>query len=457
MSAPGFAGIRWNRKLPGGIALEWYFAILLMFGLLVVLMGTGMPISFAFIFICIVGGYLFWGGEAGLEQLAMSFYSSVTNYNLLPIPLFILMGDIVFTSGTGTRLIDAVDQILGKFPGRLSLLAIGSGVLLGTMIGISGGSIGILGKVLVPEMNKRGYKNAMTLGPIVSSGTLAILIPPSALAVFLGAVAQVSIGKLLLAIIVPGLLVAVLFIGYIIIRCTINPALAPNYDIPKISLSKKIRTGVTQIAPVVLVIFAVIGSVFTGIATPGESAALGVIACYLLAAIYRRLSWETVKLSAQDTIHVTVMIFFIVVGSISFSRILATTGAIYNLIHWATGLDIHPIMLVIATQIILIFLGAFMDPASIVMITVPVFFPLVKALGYDTLWFAVISLMNIQLGLISPPFGMDCFTMKAIAPGNVTLGDVFRSSLPFMLLGFLSMALLMAFPQIGLWLPNLMH
>ncbi len=437
--------------------MEWYLAILLMFGLLVVLMGTGMPISFAFIFICIIGGYLFWGGEAGLEQLAMSFYSSVADYNFLPIPLFILMGDIVFVSGTGTRLIDAIDRILGKLPGRLSLLAIGSGVLLGTMIGISGGSIGILGKVLVPEMNKRGYAKAMTLGPIVSSGTLAILIPPSALAVFLGAVAQVSVGKLLLAIIVPGILVAGLFIGYIIIRCMMNPDLAPNYEIPEISISQKISIVITQIAPVVLVIFAVIGSVFTGIATPGESAALGVIACYILAAIYRRLSWKTISLSAKDTIHVTVMIFFIVVGSISFSRILATTGAISGMIHWAMGLNIPPIFLVIATQIILVFLGAFMDPASIVMITVPVFFPLVKALGYDTLWFAVISLMNIQLGLISPPFGMDCFTMKAIAPGDVTLGDVFRSSIPFMLLGFLSMAMIMIFPQIGLWLPNLMQ
>ena len=428
-----------------------------MFGLLIVLMATGMPISFVFIFICIIGAYLFWGGEAGLEQLAMSFYSSVTNYNFLPIPLFILMGDIVFTSGTGTRLIDAIDQTLGKLPGRLSVLAIGSGVLLGTMIGISGGSIAILGKVLLPEMHKRGYAKAMTLGPIVSSGTLAILIPPSALAVFLGAVGQVSIGKLLLAIIIPGLMVAAMFVCYIIIRCTINPALAPNYEVPAVSLSQKIKTVFTQIAPIVLVIFAVIGSVFTGIATPGESAALGVIACYILAAIHRKLSWETIKVSAQNTIHVTVMVFFIVVGSISFSRILATTGAISTLVNWATGLNVHPILLIIATQMILIFLGAFMDPASIVMITVPLFFPLAKALGFDTLWFAVISLINIQLGLISPPFGLDCFTMKAIAPEDVTLGDVFRSSMPFMFLGFLAMAIIMIFPQIGLWLPNLME
>ncbi len=436
--------------------MEWYFAILLMFGSLVAIMATGMPIAFAFIFNCIMGAWLFWGGEAGLEQLAMSFYSSVSNYNFLPIPLFVLMGDIVFTSGAGTRLVDAVDKLLGKIPGRLSLLAIGAGVLLGTMIGISGGSIGILGRVLVPEMTKRGYKKAMTLGPIVSSGTLAILIPPSTMAVFIGAVGQVSIGQLLLAIIVPGLLVAVLFGGYIIVRCVINPSLAPTYEVPPVPASEKVKAFFVNIFPIVLVIFAVIGSVFTGIATPGESAALGVIACYILAAIYKRFSWKMVKQSAQATINVTVMVLFIVVGSVSFGRILATTGAISTLVQWATTLDIHPMYIIIATQIILMFLGAFMDPASIVMITAPLFFPLVKALGYDPMWFALISLINIQLGLISPPFGLDCFTMKAIAPPDVTLGDVFKSSIPFMLLGLLVMVSVMAFPQIGLWLPSMM-
>jgi tripartite ATP-independent transporter DctM subunit len=435
--------------------VEWYWALALMFGVLIVLMMTGMPIAFAFMFTCIMGALLFWGGMTGLEQLAMSVYSSVANYNFLPIPLFILMGDVIFTSGTGILLIDAVDKILGRVPGRLSVLAIGSGVLLGTMIGISGGSIGILGRVLVPEMKQRGYKNEMTLGPIVSSGTLAILIPPSALAVFLGAVGQVSIGMLLLAIIVPGVLLAILFIAYIITRCTLDPSLAPKYEVPPVPVIEKIKVAVTQIAPVVIVIFAVIGSVFLGVATPGESAALGVVACYILAAIYKKLNWKTVRLSAQSTVQVTVMVFFIVVGSISFSRILASTGAITTMVQFATTLSVHPIFIIIATQIILLFLGAFMDPASIVMISAPLFFPLVKALGYDTLWFAVISLMNIQLGLITPPFGLDVFTMKAIAPQDVSLGDVFRSSMPFLLMGLTMMALIMIFPSIATWLPGM--
>jgi len=434
--------------------LEWFEALAVMFGCLIAIMLTGMPISFAFMFTCVMGASLFWGGWVGLDQLAMSFFSSVASYTLLPIPLFVLMGDVIFSSGTGTTIVGAVDKLLGKLPGRLSLLSIGSGVLLGTMIGISGGSIGILGRVLVPEMLARGYKPEMVYGPIVSSGALAILIPPSAMAVFLGAIGQVSVGKLLMGIIVPGLLLAVLFAAYIIIRCKINPSLAPIYDVEKVPTREKIKSFVYYILPIGIVIVAVIGSVFLGIATPSESAALGVIACIILAALYRKLTWKMLFHSGMSCVRVTVMVFFIVVGSISFSRILATTGAITELVDLTTGLDINPIWIIILTQIILIFCGMFMDPASIVMITAPIFFPLAQALGYDLIWFGVISLLNIQLGLISPPFGLDVYTMKAVAPKDVSLGTVFRSSMPYLGLGLLLMVLLLFVPEIATWLPS---
>jgi tripartite ATP-independent transporter DctM subunit len=435
--------------------LEWFESLVLMFGVLIAIMVTGMPISFAFMFTCIMGATLFWGGAGGLDQFAMSLYSSVANYTFLPIPLFVLMGDVIFASGVGTQIVGAVDKLLGKLPGRLSILAIGSGVLLGTMIGISGGSIGILGRTLAPEMVERGYKPPMIYGPIVSSGTLAILIPPSALAVFIGAIGQVSVGSLLMAIIVPGLLLACLFIAYIIIRCKLNPSLAPTYDVAKVPFAEKMKAFVYYILPIVIVILAVIGSVFMGVATPSEAAALGVVACIILAALYRKLSFRMLFTSGMNTVRVTVMVFFIVVGSISFSRILATTGAINELINLATTADLAPIWIIIFTQVVLIFLGMFMDPASIVMITAPIFFPLAKELGYDLMWFAVLSLINIQLGLISPPFGLDVYTMKAVAPKEVSLGTVFRSSIPYMLLGFLLMVFVFIFPQLALWLPNL--
>jgi tripartite ATP-independent transporter DctM subunit len=435
--------------------VEWVESILIMFGCLIAIMITGMPISFAFMFTCIMGAVLFWGGAAGLDQLAMSMYSSVANYTFLPIPLFVLMGDVIFASGVGTQIVGAVDKLLGKLPGRLSILAIGSGVLLGTMIGISGGSIGILGRTLVPEMEARGYKPPMIYGPIVSSGTLAILIPPSALAVFIGAIGQVSVGSLLMAIIVPGLLLAALFCAYIIIRAKINPSLAPIYQVEKVPMREKVLSFVYYILPIVIVILAVIGSVFAGVATPSEAAALGVVACIILAALYRKLSWKMLFTSGMNTVRVSVMVFFIVVGSISFSRILATTGAISSLIDLATTANIAPIWIIVFTQMVLIFMGMFMDPASIVMITAPIFFPLAKELDFNLLWFAVLCLINIQLGLISPPFGLDCYTMKAVAPASCTLGQVFRSSIPYMMLGFLLMVMIFIFPPIATWLPGL--
>lgn len=436
--------------------MAWPLVLLLIFGCLIILMATGMPIAFAFMLTCVMGSILFWGGMAGPEQLALSFYSSVTTFVLLPVPLFILMGNVIFESGVGMLLVDAMDKILGRLPGRLSLLGIGVGTLLGTMVGISGASIAILGRGLVPEMMKRGYQKPMTLGPIVATGTLAIMIPPSALAVFLGAIGRVSIGKLLVAIIMPGLLLAALFAAYIIVRSILQPSLAPSYAVARVPILEKVSILARYVMPVGIIIFAAIGVIFVGIATPTEAAALGALACYIVAAIYRRLNWQVVKKSAIGTIQITVMVFMIIVGSISFSRILASSGAAAGLANLATSLPVHPIVVIIMTQFVVIFLGCFVDPASIVMITAPIFVPIVAALGFDTVWYAVILCLNIQLGLITPPFGLDVYTMKALAPPGISIGDVFRSSMPFCGIGFLVMALIMVFPPLATWLPSMM-
>jgi tripartite ATP-independent transporter DctM subunit len=425
-----------------------------MFGSLVVIMFTGMPIAFAFMFTCIMGATLFWGGWNGVDQLVMSFYSAVANYVFLPIPLFILMGDVIYEAGTGSLVVNAVDKLMGKFPGRLSLVTTGVGVLLGAPIGISGGTIGILGRVLLPEMEARKYKPEMSLGPIVATGTLAILIPPSALAVFIGAMGSVSVSKLLLAITVPGLILAAMMTGYIIIRCVMDPTLAPSYDVAKISRREKWKVGIIYLAPVGIILLAVMGSVFFGLATPSESAALGVLACIAVAALYGQFSLKMIIRAAKSTTRVTVMVFFIVVGSISFGRLLASSGAVTGLVEWTTGLDVSPLVIVAFTQIVLLILGCFMDPASIVMITAPIFFPMVKELGFDMLWFATISLLSVQLGLISPPFGLDVYTMKALAP-QYSLGQCFRSSMPYFAMGLLLLVILFFVPEISLWLPGI--
>lgn len=434
--------------------MSWPYAILTLFGLLVLFMALSTPVAFAFMLTCFIGSILFWGGP---DMLAVSVYSSVTSFVFLPIPLFILMGCILFESGVGAIIVDTLDKLMGRVPARLSIVTIIAGALLGAMIGISGSSIAILGKTLFPEMLKKGYKKPVTLGPVVITGTLAIMIPPSALAVFLGAMGKVSIGKLLIAIIVPGILIALFSIGYILLRCKLDPSLAPSYHVEPMPLREKLRVTVRYLLPSGIVIFAAIGSIFFGIASPSEASALGAIACFVVAALYRKFSLDMVKRASLATIEITSMVLMIVVGAISFSRILASSGAMTGLIEFAKSLPVSPMVIVIATQIIAVFMGCFMDPASIVMITVPVFIPLIQALGLDPLWYSVLLLLNIQLGLITPPFGLDCYTMKALSPPEITIEDVFRSSMPFCALGFLVMALIMIFPGIATWLPAFMR
>jgi len=437
--------------------MAWQLALLIIFGCLVVLMITGMPIFFAFMLTCVVGALLFWGGLAGMETLLTSVFSSITSFVFLPIPLFVLMGNIIFESGVGGNVVDGVDKLLGRLPGRLSILAIGAGVLLGTMIGMSGGSIAVLGKSLAPDMKKRGYKDPMILGPIVASGTLAVLIPPSALAVIIGAIGKVSIGDMLIAIIPAGLLLAVMFIAYIIIRAKLQPDLAPNYTVTNISFVVKINVIVKQILPIGIVIFAVIGVIFLGVATPTEAAALGALACYVLAALYRKLNWRMIKESVKSTIQISVMVMMIMTASLSFARILVSSGAIAGLVELSTELNVPSAVIVIATQFVVVFLGCFMDPASIVMISVPIFFPIVQALHYDMLWYSILLLVNIQLGLITPPFGLDVYTMKALSPSDVTLGGVFRASMPFLAIGFLLMVIIWVYPPLITWLPSIVR
>lgn len=435
--------------------LTWQMVLLLMFGGLLALMATGMPVAFCFFAINIVGLLLIRGGD--IDLLIDSIFGSVTSFTLLPIPMFILMGEVLFHSGMGGAIIDTVDKWLGRLPGRLSLIAVGAGVLFGTLTGASMASTAILGSTLTPDMEKRRYKKSMSLGPILGSGGLAVLIPPSGLAVLLGAIGEISIGKLLIAIILPGLLSACLFAAYVIIRCWLQPDLAPAYDVPRTPLSEKLMSLVRHVLPIGLVIFLVIGVILLGVATPTEAAASGAIGTFILAALHRQLSWETVKKSMWGTVQVTGMIFFIIAGSSAFSQVLSFGGAGKNLTEFAVGLSLHPMLIFIAMQLIVGIMGMFMSVLPIMMITLPVFVPVVHAFGFDPVWFGVVYLINAEIAAISPPFGLNLFVMKGVAPSGTTMGDVYKAGLPFIGLHATAMGLVIVFPAIALWLPSLMR
>lgn len=437
--------------------MEWWVALVITLGGFLALMCTGMPIFLAFLLVNVIGVLIWWGGAAGLEQMILSMRESVASFTYLPLVMFVLMGGVMFESGIAPEMMTVVDKWLGRLPGRLSLLAVASGTLLATLSGSSIASTALLGKVLVPEMEKRGYKKPMTLGPIMGSGGLAILIPPSGVTVFLAALAEISVGRLLIATVIPALILGAIMAGYIIIRCILQPDLAPSYKLPKTSVREKLIPTGKYVVPLLLIIFLVTGSIFLGIATPTEAAALGACGAYVLAIFYRKFNWKLVRNTAYSTVELSVIMLIILAGAKTFSQLMAYTGSTNALINLSVSLPVAPIVLMIAMQTLGLVLGTWMAIAPLVMITMPVFMPIVHAMNFDPIWFGAIYMLNLELSQISPPFGTVLFAMKATAPKDTTLGDVFLASIPFCLFDVIVMALMLAFPILTLWLPNMMR
>jgi len=436
--------------------MDWSLILILLLGLMALLMLAGTPVAVAFLIVDVIGAILFLGGEMGIIQIILNMKESLTSFSLLPVPLFVLMGEVMFHSKLGFKAIDATDQWIGKIPGRLSLLSIMGGALFSTMSGSTLATTSILGSLLVPDMEKRGYHKSMSLGPIMGSGGLSMLIPPSALAILLAALNQISVGGLLIAGILPGCLMAFLYGCYVVIRCRFQPHLAPPYQQAAIPLSDKIKGSIIHIFPICLIIFLVIGLIFLGVATPSEAAALGSMGTILIAIAYGQMNFTVMKASIMGTLKITSMMFMIITGSMIFSQILAFSGASAGVIKTVIGLDLSPIMVLIAMQCVLLFLGCFMDNLSMVMIAIPIFLPVVEALHFNTLWFALIMLINMEMANTTPPFGLLLFVMKGVAPKNTTMMDVYKAGIPFLICDAVVMILVMVFPQIALYLPELM-
>jgi tripartite ATP-independent transporter DctM subunit len=428
--------------------MDWQLIFLLIFGGLLICMASGMPLALAFLLVNVVGGYLLLGGLSGLDQLVLSMFTSVNNFDLLPLPLFILMGELLFHSGLGPVLIDVLDKFLGRLPGRLALLSVASGVLLSVLTGVSMASVAMLGNTLLPEMEKRGYERKLSMGAIMGSGGLAVMIPPSGLAVLIGAVGQISIGKLLVAMIVPGLIMGAFYWIYILGKCLIQPSIAPIYEASAASFRENLLNLIRYLVPVGLIIFLVTGVIILGIATPTEAAATGTVGAFALVAIYGRLNWAVIKNSVSGTLDVVGMIFLIICGAKAFSSLLSFTSITEGLGGGLTTLT--PILTIIIMQVIVLVMGCFLDPASIMMITLPIFMPVISELGYNPVWFGILFLLNIEMGLLTPPFGLNLFVMRAVAPSDTTTKDIYLSSVPFLLIDAVVMVLIMFFPILTL-------
>jgi tripartite ATP-independent transporter DctM subunit len=436
--------------------MEWWGYLSVMGMGLVILLAMGMPVAFAFLLVNILCVIFFMGGLGSLGFLILSMYDSLATFVYAPIPLFILMGEIMFRSRMAYRAMDVIENILGKMPGRLSIISVISGTLFASLTGSAMANVAMLGSTLTPEMQARGYKSSMSIGPILGSSGLAIMIPPSSLGVILGSLAFIPIADILIGGIVPGLLMALGFLIYIVIRCILNPSLAPIYEKPPVSLSKKIEGTVKYILPLGLIIFSVIGLILLGIATPSESAAMGALTTAVLAGAYGSLNKEVIYRSIMGTCRISIMVLIIIAGAQAFSQLLSFTGAARGLVSAVLSQQMPPLLVVVAMMAVLLILGCFMEQVCMMMVTIPLFMPMVQALGFNPLWFGILMLITLDVAGITPPFGLNLFVMKGVAPEGTSMADIYRAGFPFIAIIIAVLVLLLLVPTIALWLPGLM-
>jgi tripartite ATP-independent transporter DctM subunit len=437
--------------------MNWIEASLILFGGLVALMGFGLSVAFAFLAINIVAALLFLGGEQGLSQLARNAVQSVTSFSLTPIPFFVLMGEVLFHSGVALKAIDAFALLIRRVPARLSVIAIVAGTVFSAISGSTIATTALLGSLMLPTMLERGYDKRLAMGPIMGIGGVDMLIPPSALAVLLGSLAGISISGLLIGGVVPGLILSVLFVGYIILRAMLDPSLAPDgpgeADSP--GGFKRWTPFLIHVLPLVLIFGTVVGAMTAGWATPTEAAALGATGTILAAMLYRGLTLAALMKALTGTVAVSGTILFIIVGATTFSQVLSFSGATNGIVSLVAAQGLSATVLILGMMAILLFLGCFVDQVSMMLITLPFFMPLVQHLNADPIWFGVLFLICMQLGLLTPPFGLLLFTMKGVAPPGVTMNDVFRAAMPYVWFGLLVLLIVFAFPPLATWLPSL--
>jgi tripartite ATP-independent transporter DctM subunit len=436
--------------------MEWWLVISLLFGGMVFLLLTNLPIAFAFLVVNMVAAYFFLGGIAGLVGIVTGTFTSITTFTLLPVPFFILMGELIFHSGLGLNAVNVLDKWLGNLRGRLSLLAIIMGVIIGALSGSTIATCALLGTILLPQMLEKGYSKNMSLGPLMGVGTVDALIPPNALTVVLASLANIDVGQLLMAGIPAGMMMSALYFIYIVLWLRIKPEEAPMYVVPKVPLQEKVKVTLRDLIPLGFIIFMVIGLIFLGIATPTEAAATGTLGAFILALLYRRLTWEIMKKSVMSTVKVTVMIFMIIIVSSTYGEILAFTGAAAGMTSFITNLSIPPIVILIGMLVVVLIMGCFMETVAIMMITIPIYMPVVNAFGFDKIWFGVMMLIALETGLITPPFGVTLFVMKGVAPPEITMADIWKAVTPYVIIDILCIALVMAMPILATVIPNLM-
>jgi tripartite ATP-independent transporter DctM subunit len=422
----------------------------------VVILLTGLPLAFATGAVAVFFAVVLFGWP-GLTLIVGRVFTLMGNYVLVSVPLFIFMACVLERAGIAEAIFRAAHVWSGRMPGGLAVAVIISCALMAAMVGVIGAEIVTMGVVALPAMLARGYKKELALGCICAGGGLATLIPPSVVFIMYGLTAGVSIGQLYMAGVIPGLMLAAMYIAYIIIRCQQRPDFAPPASEAELAipLQEKVVLLKELILPG-LVAFSVLGSLYLGWATPTEAAGVGVLGAVVAMWWNGKFGWDKLRRAAEDTAKVTVMLYWLFFGSSALIGVYTLAGGTKLIQDALTALPVGPLGVVILVQIVWIILGCFIDWIGILLLTAPIFVPVVLALGFDPVWMGVLFCMNMQISYISPPFGPAAFYLKGVTPAGITLGDIFGSIWPYMGLQVIALGLVVAFPQIALWLPNTM-
>lgn len=438
--------------------MDWQMAMILMLGSLFLLMAIGTPVVFAFLSVNLLGAWLFLGEAAGLAQWARNTTASIGSFSLTPIPLFVLMGEVLFHTGLAFKAIDSIERMISRVPGKLSIVSILGGTTFATLSGSSIANTAMMGGVMLPEMLRRGYHPTMAMGPIMAVGGIAMLIPPSALAVMLGSLAGISIERLLIGGILPGMLMALGFLAYVVVRSRLRPQDAPmseEDDVTRLKGWALWKPFVFNVVPLLGIFIAVVGSMLAGWASPTESAAIGVIASVLATIAYRALTMKALWKSLIETAKVSVVILFILAASTTFAQLLSFSGASSGFLGMIKDYNLSPFVLVICMLLVLLVMGMVLDQISMMMIALPFFMPLALAAGVDTVWLGVMILIALEIGLLTPPFGLLLIVMQSVAPPSIRLPHIYRAAVPFLVIEVGVLALVLFIPWVAIGLPGL--
>jgi len=421
------------------------------------LLVLGLPLAFAAGAVAVLFALLLYG-TPGLTLIVSRVFTLLGNHVLVSVPLFVFMACLLERSGIAEDIFRAVTAWAGGVPGGLSVAVVLTAAVMAAMVGVLGAEVVTLGIVALPAMLARGYRKDLALGCICAGGGLATLIPPSVVFILYGLTAGVSIGQLYMAGILPGLMLAALYITYIVVRAWLDPSLAPPPPAHERPASWRERFELLGglVLPI-LVAFTVLGSLYLGWATPTEAGGVGVAGAALAAAAKRRLTWINVRHAVEETTRTTAMLYWLFFGSSALIGVYTLAGGTQMIQGMLAAFPLGPIGVLLLIQVIWIVLGCFLDWIGILLLTAPIFVPVATKLGFDPVWLGVLFCMNMQISYISPPFGPAAFYLKGVAPADISVGDIFRSILPYLGLQFIALGLLIAFPQIALWLPSTMN